>query len=178
MPVLLVHKISTHFLIAQSKLQCHVINFWWRICCMSIRSYVCKSHSVIDPVCSNHSPHVILQNLNGETGCSHSPAVQIWCIGTRIMEIHLKSIIHVTEFIQSLTYISFHSYICLLVCEQFNGESGVYIYVQCHVVELLYSTNIGRYCQLAKQPLLISEGIFCKFQYSKPLPSEILCTCG
>ena len=24
----LLHKISTHFLIAQSKLSCHVINFW------------------------------------------------------------------------------------------------------------------------------------------------------
>ena len=32
------------------------------------------------------------------------------------------TIIHVTKFIQSLTYISFHSNICLLVCEQFNGE--------------------------------------------------------
>jgi len=83
---------------------------------------LCKSHSVIDPLCSNHSPHILLQNCNGGTGCSHSPAVQIWCIDTRIMEIRLKSISHVTKFIQSLTYISFHSNICLLVCEQFNVE--------------------------------------------------------
>jgi len=89
---------------------------------MSIRSYVCKSYSIIDPICSNHSPYILLQNFNGGTGCSHSPAVQIWCIGTRIMEMHLKSIINVTYFIQSLTYISFHSNISLLVCEQFNGE--------------------------------------------------------
>jgi hypothetical protein len=119
---MLLHKISTHFLISQSKLSCHVINFWRSICCMSIRSYVCKSHYVIEPICSNQSPHVLLKNFKGGTSCSYSPAVKIWCVGTRIMETHLKSIIHVTEFIQSLTYISFHSNIALLVFEQFNGE--------------------------------------------------------
>jgi len=36
----------------------------------------------------NQSPHVLLQSFKGGTGCSYSPAVQIWCIGTRIMETH------------------------------------------------------------------------------------------
>jgi hypothetical protein len=82
---------------------------------MSIRYYTCKNHSIIDPVCNNHSPPVLLWNVSGGTGCMHS-AVQIWYSGTMIMEIHLDSVRHVTKLIQSLVYIVFHENIHLIVC--------------------------------------------------------------